>query len=173
MSNTGLAPSEGDDPNDRPLFTTRLRPHRSLSRSNFRLLITMFAGANLFTSIPFIVSGAWPVAGFMGLDVAILYMAFRANFRAARAYEDICVTPIELHLAKMSARGRLAEWRFHPSWVRLTRDEHEEYGTQRVALVSRGISVEVAGFLGPGAKADLAASLSAALAEARRGARFS
>ena len=160
------------DPADRPLFATRLRPHRSLTRRNVRLLIAIFAGANLFTSVPFIVSGAWPVAGFMGLDVAILYMAFRANFRAARAYEDICLTPIELHLAKMSARGRLAEWRFHPSWVRLTRDEHEEYGTQRVALVSRGVSVEVAGFLGPGAKADLATTLSAALAEARRGPRF-
>lgn len=161
------------DPTDTPLFVTRLRPHRSLRARNIRLLLTLFAGANVFASVPFVVLGAWPVAGFMGLDVAILWLAFRANVAAARAYEDIRVTPIELHLAKMSARGRFAEWRFHPSWVRLTRDEHAEYGTQRVALVSRGVSVEVAGFLGPGAKGDLATALAAALSEARRGPRFS
>ena len=118
-------------PLEHPLFVARLRPHRSLTRRNFRLLITIFAGVNLFTSLPFIVLGAWPVAGFMGLDVAILYIAFRANFRAARAYEDISVTPLELHLAKVSARGRFAEWRFHPALVGLTRDEHEDCGTQR------------------------------------------
>lgn len=171
MSNTR------DDAAPRPLeqliFAARLRPHRSMTRGNIRLLITVFAGVNLFTSVPFIVLGAWPVAGFMGLDVAILYLAFRANTRAARAYEDIRVTPLELHLAKVSARGRFAEWRFNPAWVRLTRDEHADFGTQRVALVSRGVSVEVAPFLGPDAKADLATSLSTALATARRGARFS
>ena len=161
------------DPSDRPLFVARLRPHRSLTQRNFRILLMVFGGASLFASLPFVALGAWPVVGFMGLDMALLYCAFRANFHAARAYEDVRVSPIELMLAKVSARGIRAEWRFNPAWVRLRREEHEEFGTQRLALESRGRSVEVAQFLGPGEKAQFASRLSEALAEARRGPQFS
>ena len=100
-------------------------------------------------------------------------LAFRANFRAARAYEDVNLTPLELQVAKVSAKGVKAEWRFHPSWVRLQKEEHEEFGLQKLALVSRGQSVEIADFLGPDEKARFAAHLAEALAEARRGPRFS
>ncbi len=158
---------------DKPILSLRLKPHRSLTKGNFRLLLLIFVGASVFSSLPFILLGAWPVAGFMGLDVAALYFAFRANFRAARAYEDLLLTPFELRFAKVSAKGARAEWRFNPAWVRLDRVEHEEFGTQRLAFVSRGRSVEVGLFLGPGEKARLAVNLSSALAEARRGPRFS
>lgn len=158
---------------DRKLFAARLTPHRSLTRGNFRLLFLIFSGASLFSSLLFVIMGAWPVAGFMGLDVAIFYFAFRANFNAARAYEDVHVTPFELLFAKVSASGRRAEWRFNPAWVRLEREDDEEFGTLRLALVTRGKSVEIGSFLGPGEKADFASELARALAEARRGPRFS
>ena len=73
---------------------------------------------------------------------------------------------------RSAPRARRAEWRFNPSWVRLERQEHEEFGTQRLDLVSRGERVEMAGFLGPAAKADLADRLTRALAQARRGFRI-
>lgn len=160
-------------PQDLPLFSARLKPHRSLSRRNFRLLIAIFAFLSFFWSLPFFLLGAWPVVGFLGLVVAIFYFAFRANFKAARAYEDLQLTFFELLLTKVSAKGNRAEWRFCPSFVRLEEERHEEFGTRRLALVSRGKAVEFAAFLGPRAKADLAASLSRALNEARRGPRFS
>jgi uncharacterized membrane protein len=155
------------------LFSARLRPHRSLSRRNFRLLMMIFASASFFLSLPFFLLGAWPVVGFVGVDVAIFYFAFRASFRAARAYEDLEVSFFELLLAKVSASGQRLEWRFNPAFVRLEQDKHEEFGTQRLAIVSRGKAVEFATFLGPADKADLATRLSRALAEARRGPRFS
>jgi uncharacterized membrane protein len=170
MSAANIATVEAEDP---ALFAARITPHRSLTRRHFRLLLMFFLGANIFTSLPFIILGAWPVAGFMGLDVALLYIAFKANFRAGQAYEDVHVTPFELLVAKVSPKGQRAEWRFNPAFVRLEREEHEEFGTLRLALVSRGRSVEVAAFLGPGEKADFASALSLALAEARRGPRFS
>jgi uncharacterized membrane protein len=158
---------------DAPILSLRLKPHRSLSQRNFRLLISIFAAASVFSSLPFILFGAWPVAGFLGLDVLALYCAFKANFRAARAYEDVFLTPFELRFAKVSAKGARAEWRFNPAWVRLDRIEHEEFGMQRLAFVSRGHNVEIGPFLGPQEKASLAIDLSNALAEARRGPRFS
>ena len=165
--------NRSDDPNARRLLDVRIRPHRSLSAANFRLLMIMFAMIGVVASLPFIVMGAWPVAGFMGADVLIFYLAFKANFRAARAYEDVVVTPIELLLAKVNPHGARREFRFHPAWVRLDKAEHEEFGSPHLSLRSRGRAVEVAAFLGPADKAQFASGLTAALNEARRGPRYS
>jgi uncharacterized membrane protein len=173
MTDPSIHIPDENDPAEQRIFAVRLQPHRSLSRRNFHVLMMVFSAMSFTATLPFVLIGAWPVAGFMGLDVALLYLAFRANFRAARAYEDVQVTPIELMLAKVSPKGVKAEWRFHPSWVRLQREEHEEFGVQKLALVSRGQSVEIANFLGPEEKARFATGLSRALAEARRGPRFS
>ena len=144
-----------------------------MSTTQFRVLLGLVALVGFATSLPFVILGAWPVAGFFGLDVLLVYIAFKASFRAARAYEDISVTPLELLVQKVSARGAAAEWRFNPVWVRLLRKDHEEFGTQRLDLVSRGSMIEVAGFLGPDAKAVFADELTRALNEARRGVRYS
>ncbi len=164
---------EAPDPAAQRIYAVRLHPHRSLSERNFRILLCIFSAISFLTTIPFVVMGAWPVAGFMGVDVAIFYFAFRANFRAARAYEDVKVTSLDLSLAKVSPEGARAEWHFNPSWVYLHKEAHEEYGVQKVALVSRGRRVEVGNFLGPDEKEHFAHDLSLALAEARRGPRYS
>jgi len=155
------------------IFAARIRPHRSLSQQNFRLLLIIFCGAAFFTTLPFLILGAWPVVGFMGLDVLLFWWAFRVNFRDARAYEDVSVTALELKLAKVSPGGERAEWCWNPIWVRLVREEDEDFGLTRVALGSRNREVEVAGFLGPAARAEFAGGLSRALAEAKRGPRYS
>jgi uncharacterized membrane protein len=162
----------GAEPARDVLFATRLKPYRSLTRKNFRLLMMIFSGGSFVTSMPFVLLGAWPVAGFMGLDVALFYLAFRANYRAARAYEEVAISYFELFVAKVSAKGERAEFRFNPAFVHLERVEHEEFGTQRLALVSCGKRLEIASFLGPAEKADLAKALTRALLEARRGPRY-
>ncbi|MGI3898872.1 MAG: DUF2244 domain-containing protein [Janthinobacterium lividum] len=161
------------DPADPVLFSARLRPHRSLNQRQFRVLLCGIGAISFVSTLPFVIMGAWPVAGFMGLDVLAVYVAFKASFRAARAYEDVEVTVVQLTLAKVDPRGLKAEWRFNPSWVRLERQDHAEFGTQRLDLVARADRVEVAGFLGPDAKGRFANDLGRALAEARRGYRYS
>jgi uncharacterized membrane protein len=156
-----------------PLFGVRLNPHRSLGPDGFRLLMFVAFVCSALASLPFYLMGAWPVVGFMGLDVLALFLAFRANFRAARAYEELRLTPLELLFARVSRHGARREWRFNPSWVRFERTDHEEFGTQRLALVSGGRSLEVGAFLGPDQKAELATQFTRALAQARRGPRFS
>ena len=84
------------------IFETRLQPHRSLSRQNFWLLISFLGLINLITSVMFIIIGAWPIAGFLGLDVVLVYVAFRINFRTARVYEELCVTPIDVSVSRIS-----------------------------------------------------------------------
>ncbi len=160
------------DPSEERLFDIRLVPHRSLQPRHFKLLMGLFCLVGTVSSLPFVILGAWPVAGFFGLDILLIYVAFKANYRDAKAYEDVIVTPLELLLAKVNAGGARREWRFHPAWVRLDKVEHFEFGLQRLALRSRGHSVEVASFLGPDAKAEFASRLTRALGEAKRGPRY-
>ena len=57
-------------------FSTLLRPHRSLSANGFKWLIRVVILANLLVGLPMYWLGAWPVAGFCGLDVALLWWLF-------------------------------------------------------------------------------------------------
>ena len=161
-SNTG-APAE------KPIFSAVITPHRSLNSTGFLIVMLAIGGISFASGVVFLMLGAWPVFGFLGLDVLLVYWAFRANFRAARAYEEVTVTPTELTVRKVSHRGAVREWTLNPVWVRLDRAVHEEFGIERLFLVSHGRRLSVANFLSPDEKASFATALSAALGEAKRG----
>jgi uncharacterized membrane protein len=151
------------------LFSAQLTPHRSLNRTGFVLVMTFLSVISFATGVAFLIMGAWPVLGFLGLDVLAIYIAFKINFRRARAREDITVTPSELRLRRVSHRGHVVEWVLNPLWVRLDEQTHEEFGTERIYLISRGRLVSVGSFLGAEEKASFAKALRAGLIAAKRG----
>ena len=160
------------DADDSALFAARLFPRRSFTPAAARRLLVATFVASALLSLPFYFAGAWPIVGFLGLDVALLGLAFHMSFRAARAYEDYRLTYLELEFARVSARGARREWRFHPAWVTLERGEMGPTA-ERLALRSRGRRHEIASFLGAAEKAAFAGDLGRALGEARRGPRRS
>jgi uncharacterized membrane protein len=164
------AGNDFDPPLDPPtLFSARVTPHRSLNRTGFLVLMTFIGIVSFVAGVAFCLMGAWPVLGFFGLDVLVIYWAFRINFRSADATEDIVVTPSELRVRRVSHRGRLIEWSFNPLWVQLEQTGDPEFGIERLYLVSRGRRVSVGYFLGPDEKARFAKALLAALQTAKRG----
>ena len=170
MSPDNSGPNAGSEQSQDPtIFSAVLTPHRSLSPTGFLIFMLVLGGLSFVSGMVFLLHGAWPIFGFFGLDVLLVYWAFRVNYRTARAYEVVTVTASELTLRKVSHHGRIREWTLNPLWVRLDRDEHEEYGIERLYLVSRGRRLPIAGFLGPDEKASFAHALSAALGEAKRG----
>ena len=70
--------------------------------------MALIGGMSFAGGMFFFLLGAWPVIGFLGLDVLLVYWAFRANYRAAAAYEEVTVTPSELQRApgQPSRRGQ-------------------------------------------------------------------
>jgi len=154
---------------DPTLFSALLTPHRSLGGVGFLVLMTVVAGISFVGGIVFYMVGAWPVIGFLGLDVLLVYWAFRVNYLAAAAYEEVTVTACELRVKKVSHRGEVAEWSLNPVWVKLDRITHEDYGLLHLFLVSRGKRLTVASFLGPAEKETFADALSIAISEAKRG----
>jgi uncharacterized membrane protein len=157
------------DPADRLLFAARLTPHRSLSRTGFVVLMAVASAISFGAGLVFLLMGAWPVFGFFGLDVLLIYWAFRINFRHARASEDISITFSELRVRRTSHRGHTVEWVLNPLWVRIDKETHEEFGIERLYLVARGRHISIASFLGPDEKSSFVKALSEALQAAKRG----
>ena len=153
----------------RPVFAVVIRPHRSLGRDGFRIVMTLCCLAMVAASVPFIVLGFWPVGGFFGLDLLALYVAFRINYRRGQSFEEVILTPLELMFRRVTHRGEEREWRFNPLWTRLDRENDEDFGLQKLALVSRGERLVIARDLSPPERESLADALGKALAEVKRG----
>jgi uncharacterized membrane protein len=151
------------------LFSALLTPHRSLNRTGFLVLMGFLSVISFAAGLAFLLMGAWPVFGFFGLDVLLIYWAFKVNFRRAKSTEEISVTPSELRVRRVSHRGHVVEWVLNPLWVQLDQKIHAEFGIERLYLVSKGRRVSIASFLGPDEKASFVKALTAALQAARRG----
>jgi uncharacterized membrane protein len=131
--------------------------------------MTFIGAVSFVAGIAFLMMGAGPVFGFFGLDVLVIYWAFRTNFRSADATEDIVMTPSEIRVRRVNHRGHVMEWTLNPLWVQLEQTGDPEFGIERLYLVSRGRRVPVGYFLGPEEKASFSKALLAALQTAKRG----
>lgn len=157
---------------ERCLFDAVLRPNASLGRRGFLLLMTGFGAVSLGAGLLFASRGAWPVTGFFGLDVALLYVLFRVNYRAARRREIVRLSDSALTVERVAPSGRSARWRFQPGWLRVEcRDESRRRDS--VVLSSHGRSLVIGAFLAPEERRDLARALNDALARWRRPRRMS
>jgi uncharacterized membrane protein len=162
-------PADDSDSPEPPLFSAVVTPHRSLGKIGFVILMAAVGGVSFAAGMFFLLLGAWPIFGFFGLDVLLIYWAFRANYRAAAAYEEVTVTTSELRVRQVSHRGKVSEWTLNPVWTKLDRETHEEFGIEHLFLVSRGRRFPIASFLGPQEKESFAVALAAAIGEAKRG----
>lgn len=154
---------------EQQIFSALLTPHRSLNRTGFLAVMLFLSVVSFVTGIVFLMKGAWPVLGFFGLDVLVVWWAFKANFRTARAREEITVTTSELRVRRVSHRGQVAEWTFNPLWVRLDMEVDEDFGIEHLYLISRGHQIQIARFLGSEEKSSFYKGLVEALNAAKRG----
>jgi len=146
-------------------WAVTLTPHQSLSRQGFIAVMGLIAAVNFVAGLVFYTAGAWPVAGFCGLDVALMWWAFKANFSAGRRAESIEVTEDELVLVRIAEGRERQEQRFARHWVRVELEEdraRELIG--RLYLRSHGIRTEIGNFLGAEERKGLARALREAIA---------
>jgi uncharacterized membrane protein len=141
-------------------FSTSLRPHRSLSPLGFKWLIRVVILANLMIGLPMYLLGAWPVAGFAGLDVALLWWLFHRNYADARRSETLVLTDRELVVTRVAPDGEREEHRLEAYWLRVERGE-------RLVVTSRGNRVVIGRFLAPAERRRVGKELEAALAAMR------
>ena len=142
-------------------FSTLLRPHRSLPPDGFKWLIRGVLLANLLVALPMYLLGAWPIAGFCGLDVALLWWLFDRNYFDAKRSETLTLTDRELVVVRIAPDGEREEHRLEAYWLKV------DLGERRLVVSSRGNRVVVGRFLAPADRAKVADELQAALAALR------
>jgi len=147
-------------------FDAVLRPNRSLGARGFVLLMAALAALSFVAGIVFISVGAWPVFGFLGLDVLLIWLAFRVNYRSGRLAETVTLTDAALEVRRIDAYGRGAAWRVPPTWLRVEVANAGEHDCA-VTLRSHGEALVLGAFLAPEERKDFADALRAALARQR------
>lgn len=152
---------------DPPFFERVLLPHRSLPPRGFHALMLVLGLVSLAVGIGFVSVGAWPVVGFFGLDVALLYLAFRLNYRAARQREVLRLAGDDFTVERISIYGQRRSWRFQAFWLRVRLEEWPDE-SNRLSIRSHGKSLVIADFMPPAARRELAATIRAALTRWRR-----
>jgi uncharacterized membrane protein len=149
-----------------PFFERVLFPHRSLASRNFHLLMALLGLISLTAGIGFVSIGAWPVIGFFGLDVALVYLAFRLNYRSARQSETIRLAGDAFTIERVSVRGKRCSWRFQAFWVRVILEERPDT-SNRLLVASHGRSLTIGDFVPPTTRRELAVTIREALARWR------
>ncbi len=152
-------------------FRAVLTPHRSLGPRGFLVLMCALSLVGFITGVAFLSIGAWPVFGFFGLDVLLVYIAFRLNYRSGRMQEAIEITADHLHLTRVHPSGRAERFTFNPYWTRVELDEGRD-GRTALSLRHHDRVIGFGGFLNDDERREVAPLLRRALASARGGTHF-
>lgn len=151
---------------EKPIFRVNLYPPRSLGRRAARNIVIAMVCVTSTIGLIFWLVGAWPVIGFLGVDVILLSLAFYFSFRAARAEERIELRHGNLRVTRISARGTRQEFDFQPYWLQVVLERGDDDRCE-LYLRSHGKRFEIGGFLGAEEKTDLAGKLDRLLRQAR------
>ena len=162
MTTQAAEHAETDAPLGRLFFERVLSPHRSLPPRGFCMLMLVLGLISLAVGVGFVAIGAWPVFGFFGLDVALVYLAFRLSYRSARRSETIRLAGDAFTVERVNVRGERHAWRFQPFWLQVILEERAG-DANRLLVASHGRSLVVGNFVTSPARRELAAAIREAL----------
>ncbi len=143
---------------DPPHFCAVLTPNRSLGGLGFLLVMALVCGVSFAAGIAFMLKGAWPMMGFFGLDVILIYVAFRLSYRSGRLSETVELTERRLTVCQRQPGGREQVWEFEPYWLQV-RIEEPPKPDSPLTLISHGQRLAIARFLSPDERLDFANAL--------------
>jgi uncharacterized membrane protein len=151
-----------------PSLDLVLTPNRSFDRRHMRWMIGAVGGIFFIGGLRFLALGAWPILPFMAADVALLWWAFRASYRAGRGHERVLLVGDSLTLSRVGPYGTEKHFGFEPLWTRVQVEE-TPLGDAHVWLSARGRRVRVGHFLSAPERREVAAAITAALSTYRAG----
>ncbi|CAN7468150.1 MULTISPECIES: DUF2244 domain-containing protein [Neorhizobium] len=153
---------------EQPVFAAELTPYRSLGRTGFRIVLVLTGGICLLYGGFFLITGAYPIGFFFGLDFLGLYIALKMSYRSGRAREEVTVSRSNLSIRKFSPAGRVVEHRFNPFWARFNVRRHEEFGITSMSVTGEGRGTDIGSFLNPDDRESFAKAFRGALATVKQ-----
>ena len=144
-----------------------LEPPRSLSSRGLGRVMMILGGASFVSGLGFVLAGAWPVAGFMGLEILALWLVFKWSFRAQRARTYVRVTADAVLLRRVDGWGRERRARISSYFARVEFDRTAS-GANALRLATSRAAWPLGEHLNSRERETFARRLSEALVDARR-----
>ncbi len=104
---------------DKTFLDITVLPYRSLSKKGFRNLMFIVSFVFFAVGVFFWYIGAWPVFGFLGLDVLLLYYAFKMNYKSGEIFETVKVLSQKLCITRNFPSGKMQTWNLDSYWTKV------------------------------------------------------
>ena len=153
---------------DEALFMdAQVQPNRSLPNPGFIALMIAMGVISFSAGIAFMAMGAWPVMGFFGLDVLLIWLGFKLSYRDGQRMESIKITRNEIRVIRRFPTGHLTQFILPSAWTRVIVEGEGEPDVQ-ARLTAMGKSLIIGSWLSPRERESLADAIRSALEDARR-----
>ncbi len=140
------------------LIKLRLEPSQSLRPEGANLVLVILGSFGLVISGSFMVFGAWPVFGFMALDVLLIYIAFQSQYRRSDRGEEITICNDKIEIKYFNGGICVKTILLNKYWAKL--EHFDSFNRQsKLMFSSHGKFSEIGEFLSLKEKQKLAAHL--------------
>jgi uncharacterized membrane protein len=144
-----------------------LEPPRSLSPRGFNRVMLVLGLFSFTLGVGFLATGAWPITGFMGLEILALWLVFRISFRKQAARTYVRVTADDVVVRKVDGWGHERRACLASHFARVEFDRAAE-GPNALRLATSNKAYPLGEFLTPKERETFARRLGEALLDARR-----
>lgn len=143
-----------------------IRQNASMTPLGFKVLLGVVISVNMVFALFCFAIGAWPAPIFLGLDVLLVWLAFRASFRAAERQERVRVSAETVEISLEADGVAKTVWTSPTAFTGLDVEAFGQDDTKvRLRMHRRRYLVGRA--LSPGERASLGRALEDALRAAR------
>ena len=144
-----------------------LEPPRSLSTRGLNRVMMILGGLSVVSSIGFLLAGAWPVVGFLGLEILALWLVFQWSFRSQMARTYVRVTADAVDVRKVDGWGRERRASLAAHFARVEFDRSAS-GPNALRLATSRHAYPLGEYLTPRERETFARRLKQAISDARR-----
>ncbi len=148
-------------------FEALLYPNRSLPPAGFAVVMGIVIAVNVCLGLYFTSIGAWPVLGFCGVDIFLVWLAFKLSYRQGRLHERVVLTPDALMISRVLPSGHESRWRLPPYWTKVAILRPGDHNAE-VRLTHKGRTLILASFLSPQERVEFGDALKRAIEDSRK-----
>ena len=142
----------------------KIYPNQSLTPKSLLLLMFLITIPASFIGVTFFILGAWPVLGFMGLEVLLIYIAFKVLFYKNKFYEHIILDREKLSIFFKKQNNTITKIELEPTWLQVQIENIYE-NEDILTISSHGKKIILANFLIPEERVKLAKKIRYGLRE--------
>ena len=159
----GLPP---DLPEGELFMDAVLAPNRSLRNPGFLALMAVLCIVSFTAGLVYWLMGAWPIPIFFGIDVLLVWLAFKISYRDGRRREIIRIARDRILVHRQHPNGAVRHYELPTAWTKVKVHKAGLHDAA-IELAASGKRLIVGSFLSPAERPELGEAIEIALSRAR------